>query len=110
MKPKELVFLLLAALGIVLPMSQFIPASIDGEFTVGGMVAEMTATRTITGVTLDFMVAAVTAVIFGALEARRLRIRTAWIALIGTFLIGLSFGLPFFLYLRERAVNRVVDQ
>lgn len=103
---KKYVYLVLAVAGIVLPMSQFIPASLDGEFTIGGMFAEMTATRTITGVTLDFTVAVVTGLFFGVLEAVRLRIRLAWIALVGTFLIGFSFGLPFFLYLRERALER----
>ncbi|MFW5689120.1 MAG: DUF2834 domain-containing protein [Spirochaetota bacterium] len=103
---KKIAFLVLALLGIVLPMSQFIPASIDGEFTVAGMFAEMTATRTITGVTFDFMVVVVTAIVFGAWEAFRLKIRLAWIPLLGTFLFGASFGLPFFLYLRERAIVR----
>ncbi len=103
---KKTIFLTLAILGIVLPMSQFIPASIDGEFSVSGMFSEMTATRTITGVTLDFMVVVLTALVFAVWETLRLKIRFTWIPLIGTFLIGASFGLPFFLYLRERALKR----
>ncbi len=102
---KKAIFLTLAVLGIVLPMSQFIPASIEGEFSVGGMFSEMTATRTITGVTFDFLVVVLTALVFAAWETSRLKIRFAWIPLIGTFLIGASFGLPFFLYLRERALD-----
>jgi len=103
---KKTIYLVLAILGIILPMSQFIPASLDGEFSVAGMVEGMTANRTMTGVTLDFMVAVVTGFIFGVFEAIRLKITLAWIPLIGTVLIGFSFGLPFFLYLRELAVNR----
>jgi hypothetical protein len=103
---KKTLFLVLAVLGIILPMSQFIPASMDGEFTVGGMFQAMTADRTITGVTFDFLVVVLTALVFGAFEAVRLRIRLFWIPLVGTFLIGASFGLPFFLYLRERAIER----
>jgi hypothetical protein len=102
---KKTIFLILALLGIVLPMSQFVPASIEGEFSLSGMFAEMTATRTITGVTLDFLVVVLTAIVFAARETARLKIRHAWIPLIGTFLIGASFGLPFFLYLRERALE-----
>lgn len=102
---KKTIYLVLAILGIVLPMSQFIPASLDGEFSVAGMIEGMTANRTVTGVTLDFMVAVVTGIIFGVFEAVRLKIRLAWIPLVGTFLIGFSFGLPFFLYLRERATS-----
>jgi len=103
---KRIIYLALAILGIVLPMSQFIPASIDGEFSVRSMTAAMTATRTITGVTLDFLVVVTTALAFGIAEAVRLRIRWAWICLVGTFLIGASFGLPFFLFLREGAIAK----
>jgi len=103
---KKYLFLALAVAGIILPMSQFIPASLDGEFTVGGMFDAMFASRTIAGVSLDFTVVVVTAIVFGAFEAFRLRIRLAWIPLVGSFLIGASFGLPFFLYLRELALAR----
>jgi hypothetical protein len=102
---KRYLFLALALAGIILPMSQFIPASLDGEFTVGGMFDAMFANRTIAGVSLDFTVVVVTAIVFGVYEAVRLRMRLAWIPLFGTFLIGASFGLPFFLYLRERAID-----
>lgn len=103
---KRWLYLLLAILGILLPMSQFIPASIDGEFSIGGMVARMTADRTITGVTLDFLVVVISALVFGIFESVRLRLRWAWISLVGTFLIGASFGLPFLLFLRESAIQR----
>ncbi|MFW5742092.1 MAG: DUF2834 domain-containing protein [bacterium] len=102
---KKHIYLVLAILGIVLPMSQFIPASLDGEFSIAGMFEAMTANRTITGVTLDFAVAVVTGLVFGVSEAVRLKLKLAWIAFAGTFLIGFSFGLPFFLYARERALE-----
>lgn len=102
---KKTILLILAVLGILLPMSQFIPASIEGEFSLSGMFSEMTATRTLTGVTLDFLVVVLTAFVFAAWETSRLKITYAWIPLIGTFLIGASFGLPFFLYLREGALE-----
>jgi hypothetical protein len=102
---KKYIYLVLAIIGIALPMSQFIPASLAGEFSVGGMFAQMTATRTITGVTLDFFVAVVTGLYFGITETVQKRVRLWWIALIGTVLIGFSFGLPFFLFLRERTLK-----
>lgn len=102
---RKWLYLGLAFVGIILPMSQFIPASLDGEFSVGGMFEAMFANRTIAGVSLDFTVVVVTAIAFGVAEAVRLRLRLAWIALAGTFLIGASFGLPFLLYLRERAIE-----
>lgn len=106
LRMKKYLFLAIAILGTILPMSQFIPASMDGEFSVAGMFDAMFANRTIAGVSFDFTVVVVTAIVFGILEAVRLRIGAAWIALAGTFLIGASFGLPFFLFLRERAIER----
>lgn len=99
-----IVYLVIAVLGTVLPMSQFIPASIDGEFTVQGMFQEMTSTRTLTGVSLDLTVAVWAGLAFGFIEIKRHKVRHWWIALVGTFLIGFSFSLPFFLFLRERAL------
>lgn len=104
---KEYVYLGLAIAGIALPMSQFIPASLDGEFTVSGMAEAMFANRTIAGVSLDFSVVVVTALFLAATETIRLRVRHWWIALAGSFLIGASFGLPFFLFLRERTLRRL---
>ncbi|NCN04038.1 MAG: DUF2834 domain-containing protein [Spirochaetales bacterium] len=108
MKIRRITYLVIAIIGIILPMSQFIPASLDGEFSVGGMLEEMTNTRTLTGVSLDLTVALLAGMSFGIFEVRRQRIRWAWVALLGTFLIGFSFRLPFFLFLREGALQESV--
>ncbi len=105
---KKNVYLVLVVAGTVLPMSQFVPATIAGEFSVAAMFAAMFANPIITGVSLDFTVVVATALVFAGFEAMRLKIKAAWIPLVGTFLIGASFGLPFFLYLRERALERGV--
>ncbi len=99
-------YLILAILGAVLPLSQFVPASMDGSFSVANLVNELMATRNLRGIAFDLMVAAVTGIVFIIAEARRLSIRLVWIPLLGTVLIGFSFGLPFFLFLRERNAPR----
>jgi hypothetical protein len=100
------VYLVLAVAGTILPMSQFIPASLAGEFSIAAMIADSTATPLATGVTLDLAVAASTGLLFIIVEAIRRRIKLAWIAIAGTFLIGFSFGLPFFLFLRQLQIDR----
>lgn len=95
------IYLVLAIAGTVLPMSQFIPASMAGEFSVRALIADSTTTPLATGLTLDLAVAATTGLLFIVVEAVRRRIKYAWIAIVGTFLIGFSFGLPFFLFLRQ---------
>lgn len=103
-------YLVLAILGAALPLSQFVPATVLGEFSVGAMVADLTATRITAGFTLDLLVAAVAGIAFMIAEARRSQIHYTWIALVGTVLIGFSFGLPFFLYLRERELGMRPDR
>jgi hypothetical protein len=95
------IYLVLAVAGAVLPMSQFIPASIDGTFSVAALIADSTDTRLVTGLTLDLAVAALSGVTFILVDSIRKKIKLAWIALVGTVLIGFSFGLPFYLFLRE---------
>ena len=98
-------YLVLAILGAALPLSQFVPAAVIGGLSVSAMVADLSATRITAGFTLDLLVAAVVGIAFMIAEARRLQIRATWIALVGTVLIGFSFGLPFFLFLRERELS-----
>jgi uncharacterized membrane protein len=100
------IYLIIAVLGAVLPLSQFIPASLAGQFTFSQLTADISATRNIAGLTLDLGVAALAGVVFMIVEAVRMRIRYTWVAVLGTFLIGFSFGLPFFLFLRELRLAR----
>lgn len=95
------IYLVVAILGIILPMSQFIPASIAGQLTIGQLFEDITATRNVAGLTLDISVAVLAGIIFMIAESIRMRIRLVWIPILGSFLIGFSFGLPFFLFLRE---------
>lgn len=103
---KKYVYLALAVAGIILPMSQFIPASLAGEFTITGMFDAMFANQTIAGVSLDFTVVVFTCLFLAVTETLRLRVRLWWVALAGTFLIGASFGVPFFLFMRELSLDR----
>ena len=102
----KLIYLLLAILGAILPLSQFVPASLEGSFSVGNLISELMATRNLRGIAFDLMIAAITGVVFIVREGRRLKVRILWLPLLGTFLVGFSFGLPFFLYLRERTLEK----
>ena len=101
----KIIYLILAIIGIILPMTQFIPATIAGEFSLDGLFKDMTQNKILTGVSLDFFIAAATAIVFIIIEGRKRKLSLVWVAIVGTFLIGLSFGLPFFLYLRERSLE-----
>lgn len=51
---------------------------------------------------LDVLVAALVLLGFIVAEGRRLAMRAWWLPVAGTCLVGVSFGLPLFLWLRER--------
>ncbi|CAA9228583.1 MAG: hypothetical protein AVDCRST_MAG42-996 [uncultured Chthoniobacterales bacterium] len=54
---------------------------------------------------IDIIVSAVVVCAFVFFDGRRLRVRHLWAPIAGTIVIGVCFGLPLFLYLRERRLE-----
>jgi uncharacterized protein DUF2834 len=99
-KPK-LFYLALCILGAVLPYWQFIPWLAEHGVNGRLFVQELFATRISTFFALDVIVSAVVVLRFIRAESGPLRINHAWLAIPATLLVGVSLGLPLFLYLRE---------
>jgi uncharacterized protein DUF2834 len=55
---------------------------------------------------LDVIVSAIVLLSFIQSEGRRLRMRLLWLPMLGTVLVGVSLGLPLFLYLRQLELDR----
>lgn len=55
---------------------------------------------------LDVIVSAIVLLSFIQSEGRRLRMRFLWLPMLGTVLVGVSLGLPLFLYLRQLELDR----
>ena len=53
------------------------------------------------GLVVDLILSATLGLIIFGRESRTLCVRGFWAVVLGTFLIGFSFGLPLYLYLRE---------
>lgn len=53
------------------------------------------------GLVADLLLSATLGLIVFGREARQLGVRGFWAVVLGTLLIGFSFGLPLYLYLRE---------
>ncbi|MBD3374799.1 DUF2834 domain-containing protein [candidate division KSB1 bacterium] len=51
------------------------------------------------------MVSALVLVVFIVTESKRLGLKTIWLAIVATFTVGVSLGLPLFLYLRQRKLD-----
>ena len=105
MKPK-LFYLVLCILGAVLPYSQFVPWLAEHGPNARLFVQQLFATRSSAFFALDVIVSAVVLLRFIRAESSRLRIRHAWLAIPATLLVGVSLGLPLFLYFRELQLER----
>ncbi len=101
MKPSHR-YLLLAVIGAVGPYSQFIPFLMSHGLDLSLAGQQLFATRISAFFGLDVLISAVVVVVFIGYETQRRPVRHAWAGVLGTVLIGVSFGLPFFLFLREQ--------
>jgi Terpene cyclase DEP1 len=100
-------YLLLAVLGAVLPYSQFIPWLAAHGLNARLLLTDLFAGRISAFFGLDVIVSALVLIVFIFREGAERKIRTLWLPVAATCLIGVSCGLPLFLYLRERQAGRV---
>lgn len=66
------------------------------------MVQEIAASRLAAFGWLDVLVSAVVVLQLAASESSKLGMRRLWLPVVGTLTVGVSLGLPLFLWLRER--------
>ena len=95
-------YLALAIVGAIVPYSQFIPWLVEHGPNVSLMLSELFSTRMGAFFGLDVLVSAIALIAFIRREGTRLQLKTLWLPIVATCLIGVSCGLPLFLYLRER--------
>ena len=101
----RLTYLVLAVIGALWPMWYFL-AYLRGEGgSLPGMIAFWTANDAVTGLTLDLLISATALILWCLAETR---VRRNWVALVAipaTLFVGVSFGLPLYLFLRTRPVG-----
>lgn len=102
----RLFFLLLCLLGFALPFSQFIPWLLTNGFDMPLFVEELFSTRIGAFFGLDVIVSAFVSVVFIISEGKRLKIPHLWLPIAATFCVGVSLGLPLFLYLRQVKIDQ----
>jgi len=79
----------------------------DHGLNPGLFVQHLFINRISTFFALDVVVSAIVLLRFAAVESARLRVPNRWIVVLATFLVGVSLGLPLFLYLRERRLEQI---
>jgi Protein of unknown function DUF2834 len=98
------VYLVLCILGAVLPYSQFVPWLMENGFNASLFVQQLFANRISGFFAWDVLISAVVVVGFVRSEGKRRGVKLVWLPILGVLTVGVSFGLPLFLYLRERAL------
>jgi len=104
MSPLRMIYLALAIWGAVHPMYYFVTWFRENGFDLAGMAAAWNVNAATSGLVWDLTIAAITLTVFILAEVA---VRRNWIALIAipaTFCIGVSCGLPLYLFLRTRPV------
>jgi hypothetical protein len=105
MKPKTL-YLVLCFAGVLVPYWQFVPWVLQHGLNLPLFARELFATRIGAFFGMDVVISAVALLAFTRIEGARLGIRARWLVLVAVLTVGVSLGLPLFLYLRECELER----
>lgn len=98
-------YLLLFVVGSIVPLWWFWPWLALHGLDIAGLLRELFSTRVGGFFGLDVLCSALALVVFVGVENRRQRIAGSSWALLATVCIGVSAGLPLFLYLRQRTLD-----
>jgi len=99
-KPKTL-YLVLCLAGVLIPYWQFVPWVLQHGLNLTLFVRELFANRIGAFFGMDVVVSAVALLVFSRIEGARLELRRRWIVIVAVLTVGVSLGLPVFLYMRE---------
>jgi hypothetical protein len=100
MKPKTL-YLILCLAGVLVPYWQFVPWVLQHGLNMPLFARELFANRIGAFFGMDVIVSAVVLLVFTRIESARSGIRRRWLVIVAVLTVGVSLGLPLFLYLRE---------
>ena len=104
---RKTVYLFLCVLGVALPYWQFVPWVYSNHGVPMRLFVEQLFANRISGFfAMDVLVSSLVLWFFIRMEGRRLGVRSAWLPILGLVTVGVSLGLPLFLYLRESGLER----
>jgi hypothetical protein len=99
-------YLVCCVLGLLIPYSQFVPWVLAHGLDFTLFFRDLFANRISTYFAMDVIVSAIVLIWFIQSEGKRLRVRLLWFPTIGTLIVGVSYGFPLFLFLRQVTLDR----
>lgn len=103
---RERTLLALAIVGFVVSSTMTALFVVRHSLTLDGYFRHWGESLPATQLALDLGIAFVAFALWAAWEGRRLAMRSWWIPVPASILVGLCFALPLFLLLRERALRK----
>lgn len=100
------IYLALCVPGTVLPYTQFLPFLREHGLNLPLFFDELFSTRIGAFFGWDVIVSAVVLWVFVLVEGRRAGVKHLWAPIAASLLVGVSLGLPLFLYQRQAAIDR----
>ena len=99
-------FIVLCVVGLAIPNAAFWPWFVVHGLAPREFVSDLFTNGVSSFFGLDVVFSAVALIAFVEIEGRRLGLRRRWIAIAATCLVGVSLGLPLFLYQRQAYLDR----
>ena len=101
----QIIYILLCILGLILPLTQFVPWLSLRGLDIPLLLQEATSTHISAFAWADVLVSGIVVAIFIVIEGRKLKMGRLWLPLF-CMIVGPSLALPLFLFLRERHLCR----
>jgi hypothetical protein len=99
------IYFILCILGTVLPLSQFLPFVLEQGLDVNLFLQQLFANRISAFFGMDVIVSSLVLWVFVYWEGSRLKMKNLWIYIASNLLVGVSLGLPLFLFMRQRKLE-----
>ena len=99
-------YLGLCVLGLTLPNASFWPWLARHGFAPRRFIDDLFANGVSSFFGLDVILSALALILFVEIEGRRLGLRRRWMPIAAACLVGVSLGLPLFLYQRQVHLDR----
>ena len=109
MRPKA-IYLVLCFLGLLLPYWQFAPWVTQHGLNLALFVRELFANRIGAFFGMDVLVSAVVLIALMRIESARHKISARWLPILALLTVGVSLGLPMFLYMRELSLEKSLPE
>jgi hypothetical protein len=94
-------YLILCVIGVLLPYSQFVPWSLQHGLDLSLFFHQLFANRIGAFFGFDVIVSSFVLWVFVFSEGGRIGMRHLWLPVLASLIVGVSLGLPLFLYMRQ---------